>query len=268
VPWITVADGTTLYYQDWGRGRPLVLLGAAMASSAAWEHQAVPLTEAGFRVVTYDRRGFGRSDRPWDGYDPDTLAGDLAAIIDHLGLEGVGLVGHAAGAVEITRYVASYGPQRVRRVALVCPTTPGPSVDAADPALEQQIGILRADRPARLTDFLAIYFDLAAEDADRAVSPEYARWTVDDVLAGSPRAAAQMMRLISTIDQRDELPRLTMPVLVIHGERDSVAPAELCALPTAELLPDAEVVAYQGAPHGLIVTHHAELTKELLTFFS
>lgn len=266
---LTTRDGTRLYYEDWGTGRPVVLLGTAMLNAKMWEHQALDLAQRGLRCITYDRRGCGRSDRPWQGYDYDSLADDLAQLLDHLDLTDVALVGYAVGGGEAVQYLARYGEQRVSALALVASTTPfmlqtPDNPDGLDLALfDQLVEVMTADRAKWMTDLAEPFFGGAS-----AVSPEFARWIIDIALDSSPRAAVEIYRTLITADQRAETAKVSVPTLIIHGDADQGAPWPLCGLKTSQLLPDAEVKLYPGAAHGLFATHADRLNADLLAFLS
>ncbi|WP_234433460.1 alpha/beta fold hydrolase [Streptomyces sp. NRRL WC-3549] len=172
MPYVTTRDGTRLHYKDWGDGRPVVLLGTAMMDSRMWEFQAPFLAERGLRCVTYDRRGSGRSDAPWDGYDYETLAGDLADLLDHLDLRDAVLVGYAVGGGEAVRYLSRYGTGRVAKLALVASTTPfllrtEDNPDGLDLAVFEEVAeAIRRDRAQWLSACTAPFF--GGPDADPA----------------------------------------------------------------------------------------------------
>ncbi|MBB1244478.1 alpha/beta hydrolase [Streptomyces durbertensis] len=272
-PAVVAGDGTRLHVQDWGSGPPVVLLATAMLDSRQWEHQAGPLAAAGLRTVAVDRRGCGRSDRPWDGYDFDTLADDLAAVLDALDLRDVTLVGYAMGGGEAVRYLTRHGSHRVGRLVLAASTTPFLSQADDNPHgltpadYEPVLAAMRADRARFLAELTVPFFGGPAADADSVpVSAElrahYARMALDT----SPHAAEALYRALLTEDFRAELPKVDVPALVVHGDADVGSPFALCGPPTAELLPDARLEVYEGAAHGLFVTHAERLTRDLREF--
>jgi non-heme chloroperoxidase len=270
---LTTRDGTRLYYEDWGNGRPVVLLGTAMLNAKMWEHQALYLAQQGLRCITYDRRGCGRSDRPWQGYDYDSLADDLADLLDHLELADVTLVGYAVGGGEAVQYLARYGEQRVSGLALVASTTPfmmqaHDNPDGLDIALfDQLVEVMTADRAKWMTELAGPFFG-GAEAESTAVSAEFARWIIDIALDSSPRAAVEIYRTLITADQRSETAKVSIPTMIIHGDADLGAPWPLCGLKTSQLLPEATVHIYQGAAHGLFATHADRLNADLLAFLA
>ncbi|MEU2564899.1 alpha/beta hydrolase [Streptomyces longispororuber] len=273
MPFVTVKDGTRLYYEDWGQGRPVVLLGSATMNSRMWEFQAPCLAARGLRCVLPDRRGFGRSERPWDGYDYDTLADDLAALLDHLDLREVTLVGYAMGGGEAVRYLARHGAARVARLALVCTTTPfllrtpdNPGgLDAA--LLEETVAAMAADRPAFVERIVTAFFGgPGARAADLPLSPQLMAWLTQQCLDASPRAGVEVTRTLFTHDLRADTGGVGVPTLIIHGDADASAPLELCAHASAALIPHSRVLVYEGAAHGLFATHADRLNSDLLRF--
>ncbi|MER6408373.1 alpha/beta hydrolase [Streptomyces viridosporus] len=273
MPFVTAKDGTQLHYEDWGTGRPVILLCSATMNSRMWEFQAPYLTERGLRCILPDRRGFGRSDRPWDGYDYDTLADDLAALIDHLGLRDVTLVGYAMGGGEAVRYLSRHGSDRVARLALVCATTPyllraPDNPDGIDVAvLEQITAAMTADRPAYLSGIAAPFFGGPEATPDSlSLSPQLVDWVIQQALDGSLRASVEITRTLFTEDLRADVRGVDVPTVIIHGDSDPSAPLDLCAHRTASLIPDSRVVVYEGAAHGLFATHADRLNTELLEF--
>ncbi|MFJ9343554.1 alpha/beta fold hydrolase [Streptomyces sp. NPDC101733] len=270
---LTTPDGTRLSYQDWGQGRPVILSGTAMLDSRMWEFQASFLAEQGLRCITYDRRGTGRSDKPWDGYDYDTLADDLACLLDHLDVHDAVLVGYAIGGGEAVRYLHRHGTDRVAKLALVCSTTPFMQLAPDNPQglppemLEEMAAAIRQDRPAWLREVTVPFFGGPQGSPEKMeISQDLADWLVRTSLDLSPRAAIELYRTLFTTDQRAEVAAVDLPVLIVHGTADIGAPYDLCARPTAELLPGATFLTYPDAPHGLFATHADQLNEDLLAF--
>ncbi|MGQ0717676.1 MAG: alpha/beta fold hydrolase [Pseudonocardiales bacterium] len=273
MPFVTTRDGTNLFYNDWGTGRPVVLLGTAMMNSRMWEFQAPYLVKHGLRCITYDRRGCGRSDWPWEGYGYDTLADDLVDLIEHLDLRRANLVGYAVGGGEAARYLARHGTERVAKLALVSSTTPFMMRTENSPdgvevaAFDEMVSAMIKDRARWMASLVAPFFGGSDTDpADLPLSPELARWMVEIALDSSPRAALEIYRTLFTADQRDELSKITLPTLIIHGEADVGAPIELCGRRSAALIPNSRFVSYENAAHGLFATHADRLNRDLLSF--
>ncbi|MEU8689364.1 alpha/beta hydrolase [Streptomyces sp. NPDC048665] len=265
-------DGTRLHYTDHGpaAGPVAVFVASAYLGHEMWEYQTLPLAEAGFRCVALDRRGHGRSDDTWFGYDLDTLADDLHGLLDHLDLGEVTLVGHSVGTAEVVRCVTRHGTGRVHRVALVAGVCPGivrcpnlpEGVDPADIRADEEL--FRRDRPAYYTlladDFFAVRFP------GNDVSPAYVRHLIDLCLTAGPRASTGVRAVVAGLDIADELPGLDLPVLVVHGTHDASAPLALTGERAARLVPDGTLKVYERAGHGLFATHADRLTADLREF--
>ncbi|QIS09672.1 alpha/beta fold hydrolase [Nocardia arthritidis] len=270
MPHITVNDNVELFYRDWGVGAPIVFTHTWALSSAMWQYQAMALAEQGLRCVTYDRRGHGRSDQPWDGYEFDTLADDLATVIERLDLHEVTLVGHSTGTAEIVRYLARHGSARVARIVLVSSALPlmlqTPDNPAGIPmaAWEEMRAQWRTDFPAWTHQVADPLFTVAGSAS--SISPALVEWSKADSNATSVKAMLDLSHAVSETDHRADLRRIDVPALVIHGGADEFNPLGLCGEPTADLIPDSRLKVYDNAPHGLYLTHMAELTADLLEF--
>ncbi|MFC0410184.1 alpha/beta fold hydrolase [Roseomonas elaeocarpi] len=271
MPFIETRDGTPLFHRDWGSGRPVVLIHGWPLNADMWEYQAPVLAGEGLRVVTYDRRGFGRSGQPWEGYDYDTLADDLAAILEALDLREVTLVGFSMGGGEVARYLSRHGASgRVSRAVFVSAVTPfllraednpgGVDRSVFDSMVEQ----LEADRPAFLAQFGRQFF--GAGLLSPGVSHEILQWAANLALAASPKATLDCVRAFSETDFRTDLARITVPTLVIHGDADSTVPIDSAGRRTAAMVPGARLLEYPGAPHGLFFTEKDRLNRDLLAF--
>jgi len=264
-------DGTRLFYNDWGRGRPLVLIHGWPVDADMWEYQASALVEAGFRVVAYDRRGFGRSEQPWGGYDYDTLADDLAALIATLDLHQVTLVGFSMGGGEVARYGSRHGLARLRSVALISAVTPflletPDNPEGVNASVFLEIAKkLDADRPAFLASFAKSFY--GASLLKKEPSSELLAWHQRLALLASGRATKACARAFAETDFRGDLPALaSVPVLIIHGNGDETVPIAASARRTRALLPHATYIEYEGASHGLFFTEKERLTGDLLSF--
>lgn len=264
-PLVTADDGTQLYFKDWGAGLPVVFISSWSANADMWQYQMAPMAAAGFRCVAYDRRGHGRSGQPSTGFDYDTLADDLAAVIDDRDLRGATLVGHSMAAGEIVRYLSRHGAGRVARIVLIAPTTPfvlqtPDNPDGVPNAMfEQTRAQLAADLPGWLADNADPFFVPETSPAMRA-------WVLSLSLQCSIVAALGCNHAFCETDFRPELPKISVPTLVIHGDKDASTPLELTGRKTAKLIPGAELKVYQGAPHGLMFTHTERLNRDLIAF--
>ncbi len=270
MPFIETGDGTRLFYKDWGSGRPVVLIHGWPLDADMWEYQQPALTEAGFRTIAYDRRGFGRSDQPWSGYDYDTFADDLKALLDRLDLADVALVGFSMGGGEIARYMARHGGARVSRAVLVSAVPPfllktADNPDGVDPAVfAGMIEGLKADRPHFLANFAKTFFGVGVFSSPS--SSELIAWTGDLAMRASPKATVACVRAFGETDFRADMGRFTVPTLVIHGDDDQTVPIGVSGKAAAAAIPGARFVVYEGAPHAVPFTHAARLNEDLLAF--
>lgn len=258
-------DGTALFYRDWGSGAPVLFVHSAGLNSEMWAYQMVPLTAEGFRCIAFDRRGHGRSSDPGRGYDFDTLADDLAAVIGTLDLTGLTLVGHSMGCAEIARYLTRHGSRRVKRVVLIAPTTPFLMKTADNPHGVDR-ALFRQVRAQWLRDFPKWVADNTDPFFVPETSPQIRQWGVRMMHATTLQAHVECNVALTETDFRDELKRIDVPVLVLHGTKDVSAPLPLTGQPTAKLIPDAELKVYEGAPHGIFVTHLERVNQDLLRF--
>lgn len=267
---VVTKDGTALYYKDWGAGSPVVFIHGTPVNSDIWQYQMNHLAGRGLRCIAYDRRGHGRSGQPWHGYDYDTLADDLAAVIEHLRLRDVTLVGHSMGGGEVVRYLSRHGSRRVARAVLVAATTPFPLKTADNPE-GLSAGVFEGLREAMGKDS-ARFIASGAPDFFGAglpgvsVSPETVQWGVGLCSQTSLRAMLECNRAVAETDFRAEMGRIDVPVLVIHGDADHSAPLALTGRKTARLIPGSRLSVYDGAPHGLLITHMDRLNADLLQF--
>jgi len=264
---IETADGTRLFYRDWGSGKPVVFLHSWGCNSEMWGYQMAELLDHGERCVAFDRRGHGRSDDPGRGYDADTLADDLAAVMEVLNLRNATLVGHSMGGGEIVRYLSRHGSDRVAKVVLLAPTTPfltktaDNSIGLDATAFESTRGLWRRDFPKWVGDLAPPFFV-----AD--TSPEMKRWLIEMLLETPLPVLLACNHVVAETDYRPDLRAMRTPTLVIHGDKDVSAPLDLTGRPTAALIPGAKLTVYEGAPHGLFLTHMARLNHDLLAFVS
>jgi non-heme chloroperoxidase len=251
-------DGASLFYTDWGKGKPVLFTHPWGLSADIWEYQAIALCDQGLRPIAYDRRGHGRSTDPGRGYNYDTLADDLAMIIDRLDLRDVTLVGYSMGNGEAVRYLSRHGSGRIARLAMVS-TIPPQSAGSFDPL----IAGLKQDRPAFFAKGV-----LAFTGGHPTVSPAMTEWVTAQFMRASPKATIDCLRAISRGDFRAELAAVKVPTLVVHGDRDQVNPLDRTAQKVVELIPGSTLKVYDGAPHGLAITHRERLAQELVAFAS
>jgi Predicted hydrolases or acyltransferases (alpha/beta hydrolase superfamily) len=265
-PFVETRDGTQLFYRDWGAGTPLVFLSGWALTSECWAYQMAPLSDSGLRCIAYDRRGHGRSSDPGHGFDYDTLADDLAAVLDALDLQNVTLVAHSMAGGEAVRYLTRHGSKRVARMALVAATLPfmtktADNPDGIDPAVFEngRRNVLMRDFPKALHDNLRPF--VVPETSDALLS-----WIEGLMLECSMRALLDCNKALTATDFRAEVAKIAVPTLIVHGDKDVSAPLAITGRKTAALLPSATVKLYDGAPHGLLFTHTERLNKDLQEF--
>jgi len=270
MPFVQARDGTNIYYKDWGSGDPVILIHGWPVNADMWEHQAPALSEQGFRTIAYDRRGFGRSDQPWSGYDYDTFADDLATLIDGLGLSKVTLVGFSMGGGEVARYLSRHGPGKISKAVLVAAVTPFLLQTPDNPTGAPQAvfdGIvegLKKDRPAFLAEFGKAFYGVGP--LNHAVSSETLAWAQSLAMQASPKATLDCVRAFSATDFRGDMGAFTVPTLIIHGTKDQTVPIDASGRETAKRIASARLIEYDGAPHGLFVTEKDRLNADLLDF--
>jgi non-heme chloroperoxidase len=259
-----------LYYEDHGAGKPVVLIHGWPLSGASWEKQVVALLAAGHRVITYDRRGFGKSSQPATGYDYDTFAEDLHKLVTALDLRDFALVGFSMGGGEVARYLGTYGSERVRRAVFMGAVPPFLLKTADNPTgADKSVfdGIqqgLVADRPGFLAQFLHNFYNVdvlkGERISDQAVQ---ANWNV--AVGASAKGTVDCVAAWYT-DFRKDLPRIDVPTLVIHGDSDRIVPFEASGALTHKAVKGSRLMLVKGAPHGLNWTHAAEVNTELVSF--
>jgi non-heme chloroperoxidase len=275
MPFITVGTENSstidLYYEDHGAGRPVVLVHGYPVDGHSWERQTRALLEAGYRVIAYDRRGFGRSSQPTVGYDFDTFAADLNALIDHVDVTDATLVGFSMAGGEVARYLGTYGSRRVAKAAFISTILPclrksddNPAGAAAD--FDDLKTAAESDRFAWFTGFLENYYNLDENRGSR-ISDDAVRasWAV---ATGASWFAASAVIDTWLTDFRDDIAKIDVPSLIMHGTADRIVPIEASSRELAKRLPDAEYVEIEGAPHGLLWTHADEVNARLLAFLA
>ena len=259
-----------LYYEDQGSGKPVVLIPSFALSGASWERQTAALLAAGHRVITYDRRGFGKSSQPSSGYDYDTFAADLRALITLLELRDVALVGFSMGGGEVARYIGKYGSSGVRKVGILSSVTPYLLKAADNPEgvdLSVFTGIedaIKADRFDFLTSFFENFYNTDVEQG-KTISKHavHASW---NVAAGASAIATLASVKTWYTDFRADLAKIDVPTLVMHGEADRIVPIAASGARTATMIKGAKYEVVKGAPHGMLWTHAEQVNAVLVPF--
>jgi pimeloyl-ACP methyl ester carboxylesterase len=259
-----------IYYEDHGSGSPVVLMSGWPLDSRSWEPQLLPLLQAGHRVVLLDRRGFGQSSRPTEGYDFDTLAADLDKVLTELDLRDVTLVGFSLGTGELARYIGAYGTERLKACVFIESLAPSFVKSEENPKGVDQAGVdgarqaILADRAAWLTDLLGDFLNLDDYIGDR-VSKDTVH-TMWNVGAGASPYATWACVLTWLDDYQEDIKRIDVPTLILHGTADRILSVEGQGRRLHAALPDAHYVEIEGGPHVMCVTHAAEVNRELLAF--
>ncbi|WP_167131288.1 alpha/beta fold hydrolase [Paramicrobacterium chengjingii] len=260
-----------LHYEDKGTGQPVVLIHGYPLDGNSWEAQIPALLGAGHRVITYDRRGFGKSAQPSTGYDYDTFAADLNMVMETLNLHDAILVGFSMGTGEVARYLSTYGSHRVSKAVFLASLEPYLAITddnpdgAALPSFFEEISRAASkDRYAFFTGFYADFFNLD-ENLGTRVSEEAVRNSWNVAVAAGPIASAAAPLTWST-DFRADVPRIDVPTLIVHGTADRTLPIDATGRRFAAALPEAKYVEIEGAPHGLLTTHSTEINELLLDF--
>jgi len=261
-----------LYYEDHGQGKPVILIHGWPLSGASWEKQVPALVDAGYRVITYDRRGFGRSSRPATGYDYDTFAGDLHKLMTRLDLRDAAVVGFSMGGGEVARYLGAYGSKRVSKAVFMSAIqpfllkTPDNPAGEERSAFEGKMKSIAADRPAYLSGFLSKFYNVDTLLGVR-VSDEVVRASWNIAVAASPKGTVACVEAWLT-DFREDLKRIDVPTLVVHGDDDRILPLAVTGKRTQESVKGSRLVVIKGGPHGLNWTHAEEVNRELLAFLA
>jgi non-heme chloroperoxidase len=259
-----------IYYEDLGHGKPIVLIHGWPLDSQMWEFQIPALVQSGHRVISYDRRGFGKSSKPWDGYDYDTLSEDLKILIEQLDLHEVTLVGFSMGGGEVVRYLSRYGSDRILKIVLLGAVTPSLKNTFANPdgvdqkVFDEMLGSIQKDRFAFMTEFSKQFFGVNL--ISKPVSTEMMNHYASIAYASSPRAMLECAKAFSQTMFETDVAAVNVPALIIHGESDKTVPIEATGERTAALIPGSRFIRYADAPHGFFYTEREKLNKDLLEF--
>jgi len=259
-----------IHYQDCGRGKPVVLISGWPLSHEMWEYQVDDLVNAGYRVISYDRRGFGQSSKPYGNYTYDVLTDDLKALMDYLDLQEVTLVGFSMGGGEVVRYFSTYGGARVSKVVLISSIIPYmlKTVDNPDgvdeSVFENMLTEIKTDRIAFLESFGKMFFGVNL--VNKPVSVPFLEYYRMLASVASPKATQECAKAFAFTDFRPEVKAVNVPTLIIHGTNDKTVPIAVSSEHTAKLISGSRYIQYEGAPHGLFYTEKEKLNKDLISF--
>jgi pimeloyl-ACP methyl ester carboxylesterase len=268
----TDIDSINIFYQEYGEGIPVIFIHGWPLNSEMWEYQLLELSKHHIRCIAYDRRGFGKSDRPWQGYDYDTLADDLNELITQLNLSKVVLIGFSMGGGEVARYIGKYGTEKLSKVAFISSVTPCKMKSANNPegstkeSIDATIDAIKKDRPAFLAGFGKKFYGV--DQNHQSVSQELLDWNQTLCLMSSAKASIDCVHAFSETDFSNDLQKINIPVLIIHGDADKIVPISGSGNKTAELIKQAKYIVYKDAPHGLFITDKEKLNTDLLDFIA
>lgn len=269
---ITTRDGTQLYVKDWGpkTGRPVIMMHGWPLTSDTWDDFAVVAANAGFRAISYDRRGFGRSEQPWDGYEYDTLADDLADVIEATGAQDAALFGFSMGGGEVARYMSRHGGKGVSKAALIASVVPYMAQTPDNPdgvpqsVFDEMTAGMKEDRAHFFHGFLKSFYGVGVFTG--SVSEAVLDWSFQQTMMAGLWPTLACAKAFSSTDFRPDLPSFKVPTLIIHGTGDQTVPIETSGRAAAAAIPGATLIEYEGAPHGLFASNKQQLTDDLMAF--
>jgi pimeloyl-ACP methyl ester carboxylesterase len=266
MPFVTTQDGTSLFVRRWGDGPPIVFCHGWAMNSDSWQPLMLSTSRAGFQAIAYDRRGHGRSDDPGRGYDYDTLADDLDAVLKAMDVTGATLVGHSMGAGEIVRYLGRHGAGRVERVVMIAPSLPYNLKTQANPEGSSDAETVKAWRELWVTNYADWIAAAVAAAYGPNAPPERVRETTRMMLQCSVQAAIALNVLVTETDFRPELRRIATPTLVLHGDADGSCPLEATGARLPPLKPNCRLKVYPGANHALVLNDVRDLAADITSF--
>lgn len=268
--YITTRDNTKLYVKDWGIGRPVILLHGWPLSSDSWDDAAMAIADAGMRAIAYDRRGFGRSDQPWNGYDYDTLTDDLAAVMEQTNANDAALIGFSMGGGEVARYMSRHSGKNVVQAALISAVVPYMLKTPDNPKGVPQAQFdamtkgMKEDRAAFFATFFKMFFGEGL--LSKPVSDEVIHWAWNAAMQAGLKPTLACAKAFATTDFRGDMSSFKVPTLVIHGTGDKTVPIDPTGRVSAKAISQASLIEYDGAPHGLFASHKEQLVADLLAF--
>lgn len=270
--YIETATNVKIHFKDYGQGKPVILIHGWPLSNEMWEYQIENLVTNNFRVIAYDRRGFGKSSQPWNGYDYDTLTDDLQQIIEQLKLENAILVGFSMGGGEVVRYLSRYSGKGVSKIILISSITPFRLKTEENPdgkSMEEgkkTADAIKDDRIGFLNDFGKNFFGISLVSKPLSTPLlEYYRMLCS---FASPHATLECAKSFSTTDFRQEMTNIDIPTLIIHGDNDKIVPIESSSEKSAKLIRNSKFIVYEDAPHGLFYTHKERLNADIVEFIN
>jgi non-heme chloroperoxidase len=270
MPTITTHDGTSIYYKDWGTGQPITFSHGWPLTADAWDAQMLFFGQQGYRVIAHDRRGNGRSSQPWDGNDMDHYADDLAELMNFLNLKNTVMVGHSTGGGEVVRYIARHGAGRVAKAALISAVPPLMLKTDKNPgglpisAFDDIRAAMVADRSQFYKDLTMPFFGYNRPGAKASEGVRDSFWLQG--MLGSHKSQYDTVKAFSETDFNDDLKKIDIPVLVLHGDDDQIVPIDASGRASAKVLKNATLKVYPGYPHGMPVIHADAINADLLAF--
>lgn len=270
MPMIKTRDGVELYVKDWGSGPAVVLMHGWPLTADTWDDFAMTAAESGFRAIAYDRRGFGRSGQPWTGYDYDTLSDDLADVMKATGVQDAALFGFSMGGGEVARYMSRHGGAGVSKAALIASVVPYMLQTSDNPDGTPQSTFdgmtegMKEDRAHFFSSFFKSFYGVGVLTG--SVSNEVVEWSVNQAMMAGLKPTLACAEAFATTDFRPDLAHFRVPTLIIHGTSDHTVPIDAAGRAAARGIPQARLIEYDGAPHGLFASHKEQLTADLMDF--
>ena len=270
MPIVTTQDQTRLFVKDWGSGRPVILMHGWPLSADSWDDQAAAIADAGMRAIAYDRRGFGRSDQPSSGYDYDTLADDLATVMEQTGAKDAAIVGFSMGGGEVARYMSRHGGKGVVKAGLIASVVPFMLKTADNPhgtdaaVFDKMTQGMKEDRAKFFGSFLKAFYGVGMVSHPTSDEHVQASWNV--AMQAGLRPTLACAKAFATTDFRPDLKAFLCPTLIIHGTADKTVPIDAAGRAAAKGIAQSTLIEYDGAPHGLFATEKERFTRDLLAF--